>query len=512
MMKYLAGIDIGTTGAKAAIFNLEGKMISSGYNEYTCFYPKPNWVEQDPKMIIEKAMNSIKEAILKSNINSKDIVSVSLSTQRSCTIFIDEKGKPLRPMISWQDNRASEEVNEIASKIDSKEYYDITGLPNNTTWLLSKILWIRKNEPDIWKKVRKVIQLQDYALKAFGAEEYYNDIPDAALSGFYDGNKFDWCDKLLKLFDIDKALLPKPIAPGKKIGVISKTVSEKTGFAEYTSLCIGAGDQNSAAVGAGVVHEGYLSVSIGTAANVIAYLAKPYRDPNCKNMVTTHAIFGKWQLEGYQAGAASIYRWFRDEIATLQKAYALETNKDAYEIINELVQKAPVGAKGLLLLPFFASATSPRWNPFARGIIMGLTLAHNKECLARAFMEGITLGIKDMIVCILSSGINIDNIRILGGPTKSALWNQMQADIYCKPVETLKVTDAALLGAAILAGVGAEIFNDIQEGVKKMVKIDKKYEPIKKNVKIYNDLYNLYCEVYESLEEKDIFKKIARLQ
>lgn len=508
----LAGIDIGTTGAKAAIINLSGKIISKGYVEYKCDYPKPNWVEQDVEMLMESAMKSVKIAISDKKIKPEDIAAVSLSSQRSCTIFIDKNDLPIRPMISWQDNRACEEVEEIANRIKPDRYYKITGIPNNTTWVLPKILWLRKNEPKNWDRVNKVVQLQDYALKAFGADDYYNDIPDAIMSGFLDGRIFKWSDEILDLFNIDKSILPIPGKPGDHAGTITGHVAKKTGLKSGTPLIVGAGDQNSAAVGAGIVKNGYLSISIGTAANAIAYLEKLYRDPFGKNMITTHAIYGKWQLEGYQAGAASIYRWFRDEIATLEKFNAENLKVDPYKIINEMVENTPVGSRGLLLLPFFASATAPRWNPYARGVLLGLTFAHDKGCLARSFMEGITLGVKDMVKTMLDSGIKINNIRILGGPTKSNLWNQMQADIYEKPVETLRVKDAAVLGAAIFAGVGVGLFKNIKEASQAMVNIDQKYEPNKDNLIRYRKLYDLYCETYDSLYNKKIFKKIAKLQ
>ena len=512
MADYLAGIDIGTTGAKAAIIDTEGNILSSGYVEYKCDFPRPNWVEQDVDMLIESAIKSLNIAVSTGDIKSGNIAAVSLSSQRSCTIFIDKDGTPIRPMISWQDNRAVKEVEEIACAIKPEKYYEITGIPNNTTWVLGKIIWMRKNEPENWKKTVKVVQLQDYALKAFGADYYYSDIPGAIMSGFLDGKNFIWSPEILDLFDIDYALLPALKNPGEYAGKINARVATETGIKAGTPLIVGAGDQNSAAVGAGIVKEGFLSVSIGTAANIIAYLDHPYRDPLCKNMVTTHAIEGKWQLEGFQAGAASIYRWFRDEIASLEKINTKKLKVDPYELINNMVQKTPLGSKGLLLLPFFASATAPRWNPYARGALFGLTFAHDQGCLARAFMEGITIGIKDVLETMLDSGIKINNIRILGGPTKSNQWNQMQADIYKKPVETLKVKDAAILGAAIFGGVGVGLFKNIKEGSEIMVNVDKKYEPVLENSEKYRKIYNLYCEIYENLDSGNIFKKIAGLQ
>jgi len=508
----LAGIDVGTTGAKTGIFDLDGKLISSGYVEYTCTYPKPNWVEQDAKELAEAALESAVQAISKSGIDPKNIASVSASTQRTCSIFIDKDGNPLRPMISWQDNRTVKEVEEIDSKISPQDYYALTGLPSNTTWILSKILWIQKNEPEKWKKVYKVIQLQDFILKELGTNEYFVDISDAGLFGIWDTDNLKWSEKLLNMFNIDKSILPIPKPSGELVGNISPDTAKRTGFAEGTPICVGAGDQNSAVIGAGIVYNGYLSVSLGTGGIAIAYLDDKFRDPNEKSMVTNHAIYGKWQLEGYQAGAAGVYRWFRDEIAGLEKIEAKNSGKDVYEIINKLIEKTPVGAKGLIFLPYLASATAPRWNSNARGTLVGLTFAHDRGCLARAFIEGITLELKDIVKSMLGSGIDIKNIHIMGGPTKSPLWNQMQSDMYERTVKTLKVTDAAVLGAAILGGVGVGIFDDIRDGVKRMVKVSKEYNPIKENVEIYDELYDAYCRIYEGLESKDAYKKIAKIQ
>ena len=373
-------------------------------------------------------------------------------------------------------------------------------------------MWLQKNEPKVWESVSKVIQLQDYILKVLGAEDYFVDISDAGLFGIWETDNLRWSEKLLRLFSIDKKILPIPKPSGEIVGKISKKASEKTSFLEGTPICVGAGDQNSAVIGAGIVYDGYLSVSLGTGGIAIAYLDNKFRDPNEKSMVTNHAIYGKWQLEGYQAGAAGVFRWFRDEIASLEKSYAEKSGKDVYKILDEMIKKTPVGAKGLVFLPYLASATAPRWNSNARGTLVGLTFAHDKSCLARAFIEGITLELKDIVSSMLNSGIDIKNIHIMGGPTKSELWNQLQSDMYNQVVKTLKVTDAAVLGAAILGGVGVGIFKDIRDGVSKMVKIDKEYEPIKKNVEIYNELYDIYCQIYEGLEEKGAYKSLAKIQ
>ena len=510
--KLLAGIDIGTTGAKAAIFDLKGNILGSGYREYQCTYPKPNWIEQDPDFLVSEAMNASKDAIYKSGINPNEIVSLGFSTQRSCANFIGKSGLLLRPMISWQDSRCSEEVLEIAEKILPEEYYRITGFPNNTTWLLPEILWVRKNEPAIWDKTYKIIQLQDFTLRAFGVEGYVNDISDAGFSGMWDTNKLQWSEKILKIFDIDKELLPTPAKSGTMVGNISRSAAEKSGFMEGMPICVGAGDQNSASTGAGVVYEGIASVSMGTAGNANAFIENAFRDPAGKSMVVNHSIYGKWQVEGHQAGAAGVFRWFRDEITALEKYKASELKSNVYELIDKKINDIPPGAKGLVFLPYLASATAPRWNVNARGVLAGLSFSHDKWCIGRAFIEGITMEMRDILTSMINSGIKIEHIRIMGGATNSDLWNQVQSDIYNLEVSTLKVKDAAVLGASIMGGVGIGIFKDIREGVAQMVKTDKKYTPDCKAVKIYNEIYSIYCKIYENFTENKVFSDIAKLQ
>jgi xylulokinase len=510
--KYIAGIDIGTTGSKAGIFDLTGNMLSSGYREYSCSYPKPNWIEQDPSFLVSQAMEASKDAIRKSGINPVDIVSLGFSTQRSCAIFLDKDCNLLRPMISWQDSRCHEEIHDILLKISAEEFYDITGFPINTTWVLPKMLWVRKNEPWIWEKTSKIIQLQDFTLKAFGAQNYMVDVPDAGFYGLWDTNKYEWSSKILDILEIDKNLLPEPMPSGTKAGVISKQVSEKSGFAEGTPICVGAGDQNSAAVGAGIVYDGFASVSMGTAGNANVYLDSEFRDPSGKSMVVNHAIYGKWEIEGHQAGAAGVFRWFRDEIGTLEKFQAEKNNQNVYKILDELIIKTPAGAQGLVFLPYLASATAPRWNPDARGILAGLAFSHDRGCLARTFLEGITLEMKDILTSMITSGVIISRVRLTGGASKSSVWNQIQSDTYNLAVETLKVTDTAVVGSAIMGGVGVGVFKDIRDGVEQMVRVDQKYEPNPRNAEIYAELYSIYCSIYEGLEEKKVFTRLSKLQ
>lgn len=509
---YLAGIDIGTSGAKAIVFDQEGSPLASAYHEYGSTYPRPNWVEQDADQIVESAMTSMREAVVRSGAAPERIVSISLSAQRCCGIFLDENGRLIRPMISWQDNRPVEEIAEIARTVPEGEYYRKTGFPNSTTWLLGKMLWVRKHEPETWKRTARIVQMHDYFLRALGAEEYFVDFNDAGFFGFFDSRACDWDPDLLSAFDIPRDVLPIPRASGSSAGVVSTRGAERSGLAAGTRIAIGAGDQCAGSLGAGVVRRGTLSISMGTAGAVTALLDSPYRDPNGRIMITNHSERGKWLLEGYQAAAASVFRWFKEEIAGVETAEAARLGRDPYDLIGERAAGAPPGAKGLVFLPYLAAAGTPRYNPDARGVLCGLTFAHDRACLARAFMEGITLDMRDMIEAIKAAGAGVETVRLLGGPTKSAFWNQMQSDIYGATVQTLKIGDATVLGAAILGGLGAGVFSSVDEGTREMVRVDRTYEPDAGRSSYYRELYDVWRSAYEGLAGAGAFGKIAEIQ
>lgn len=509
--KYLVGIDVGTTGTKTIIFNLDGQIVGNGYKEYSCYYPKHNWVEQDVNMLINAVFETNKMALADSGIDPSDVLSIAASSQRGCCVFVDYNDRPLK-MISWQDNRTSDEVAEIDEKLGSETYYKITGMPNTPTWLLPKILYMRGRESEIFEKTKKHVQLQDVILKALGTEKYYTDESGIALSGIWDTDNYCWSEKIINTFKIDKEKLATVLPAGTQVGGVSKEAAGKSGFLEGTPICVGMGDQNSAAVGAGVVYPGMLSVSLGTGGMAVAFLEKQYRDPKCKTIICNHALHGYWQFEGLQNGAAGVFRWFRDEIAALEKYQSEKDGSDVYTRLNEMIEKVPPGSSGLLCMPYFAAAATPRWDLDARGMFVGLTFSHTRAHLARSCMEGIALEQKDIIQSIKENGIKVDKVRIIGGATNSNIWNQIQADAYNMPTETLKVKDAGCLGAAMCGAVGIGLYKNLREATDDLVKLDKRYEPIPENVHVYEELFSIYCDIYDSLDTNGVYKRLSDMQ
>lgn len=507
--RLLAGIDVGTTGVKTILFEENGAVFSSAYHEYGCIYPRPGWVEQDPQMLLEAIFSTCRRAMEPAAAANAQIAGVSVSAQRSCTLLLDDGGRALK-LISWLDNRAVDQAEQIDRAFGAERFYQITGLPLCATWILPKLLHTRENDPDLWAKTRKVCQLHDYVLRALGADGLYGNEAEAGFWGLWDNRKLCFSDELLGAFDLDRTLLPAIRRTGEVVGAVSAAVSEQTGLPAGTPLCVGVGDQNSAALGAGVVEPGAVSISLGTGGLATIVLDGCYRDPLCRSMVTSHAIHGLWTFEGLQNAAAGAFRWFRDEIAALEKEQAGHPGA-AYDTLNEMIARTPVGAHGLVMLPYFAGSAAPRWNSLARGGFVGLTLAHTRSDMARACVEGITLEQKDILHSMQQAGRSFSYVRIVGGATKSEVWNQIQADVYGLPCETLAVSDAAALGAAISAGYGVGCFASLQEGARQMVRVLRRYEPDPQRTRQYEALYDIYRELYEALATTDVFRKLAEV-
>lgn len=502
-------IDVGTTGIKAAILDFQGNPISFEYTEISCFYPAPNMVEQDANLIKSVTLSTIKNLLDNDEVDATRIASVSVSAQRCSVIFLGDNREP-NLMISWQDNRSSKEVSEISEKITKREYYYSTGLPLCETWILPKLLWVKNNLPEIYKKTSKIVQVHDFILEALGADDYYSDYSDCAFYGFWDTDKTKWNSNYLESFKIDKRRLSTPMPSGTLIGKVTESVSRKTGIVQGTPLCIGVGDDNAACAGTGIIDEEYVCSIIGTAGGMKAFSSVPVRD-NKLCCLITNSVSGGWQIEGHSNAAASGYRWFRDEFAVSESLCAKSSEKNVYDVLNEKISKVPVGSRGLLTMPYFAAASSPYFNVNARGCIIGLSLFHNHIDIARSFMEGITLENKDILNSMESMGVNPSVIRATGGATNSDVWTQIQADIFGLPVERLVISDAALLGAAMCAGVGVGVYSSFEVAANSIIKVKDRTEPIAENVHFYSRLYQTYVKTYKSLSE-NIFDELSELQ
>ncbi|MBO1701377.1 FGGY-family carbohydrate kinase [Eubacterium callanderi] len=511
MKNYISGIDIGTTGVKVIIFDMEGATVGSAYREYPCTFPQSGWVEQDGEMTWQQTCEATREAIAKAGVDPAEIHAIGLSTQRCTFTPVDEAGMPLRSAISWQDSRSFEECEEIGRLVGAERYYEITGLPVGTTWSVSKIMWIKKHQPEIYEKTYKFAMDQERILNKLGAEGYFEDWSNGSLQGLMDIKAFEWSDELIDALELDKSKLPDLVPSGKVVGKISRESSTLTGFAEGTLLVSGGGDQQCAGIGAGAVKKGTIEVTIGTAGVTLAYMDEPIYDGSMRLPCSAHTVAGKWETEGLQNAAGSSLKWYRNEFAVpeIEKAKALGV--DPYDLINEQVEAIAPGSDGLICIPYFASSAAPNWDPFARGTFIGLTLGHSRQAMARAIMEGVTYETREIIDQMITNGVEVNAIVLSGGAAKSDVWNHIQADIYGKTCSILAVEEATALGAAVLAALGAELYANVSEAVAHMVKIVAVCEPDMQRHALYNEYFEIYKDAYQALRKADVYERLVKL-
>lgn len=511
MPAILAGVDVGTTSARCALFDFSGKLLCVAAREYGAEYVRPGWVDQDAALLIERTFEACREAVAASGVSASDIASIGFSSQRSVTCPIDADGRLVRPMISWQDARTAREVEQIAQRISGERYSEITGLPLGTTWILTKLLWMRNNEPDLYRKTVRFVQNQDLILKAFGADAFLTDRCGMGFYGLWDVRNGCWSEELLSLFELEAGQFGEPCPPGTQVGTVPQAVARKSGFAPGTPICVGAGDQNCAVVGMGAVRPGIATVTLGTAGLAILTTDRPVGSVGGM-MVTHHALPNHWEVEGLSNAAAASLRWYRDTVGWTEKAAAELDGDSAYCKLDRLAAEALPGSKGLLFMPYLSSAASPRWNPDARASFLGLSFAHGRAELTRAVMEGVVLEVRDMMECWMREGLQVDALRLAGGATRSDQWNRIQANVYGRPVQVM-ADETTVLGAALLGGVGAGVFGSIAEGVEQMVHAGKEIEPDMNLHSLYNDLYDAYAAAYHALAAPDgTYAKLARLQ
>lgn len=513
--KYLLGLDNGTTGVKCKIYDLKGNIMGEGYREYQCVYPKPGWTEQDIHMLMEANYEALADVLKKSGVNPNDVAGLGLSTQRALHFYIDKKGKILRNGlgISWQDGRHTKQLDWMRNSLPEKRYFEITGLPVGQIWSAGKIKWVMENEPEVFAEADKVLLTQEYFLHELGAKDgWYEDWSNGSLYGLMDIRNMEWSEELCKDWGMPMDKLPKLVGSGWKVGTIDQYAHERTGLAIGMPICTGGGDQQCAAIGAGVIDEGLCEVTFGTAGVSVAHLNSPKYDPNMAVSLSAHSFPDKtWEAEGIQAAAGGCYRWFRDNVGHLLNYERGFTGIDPYIIMNDHASKVPQGARGVFFHPYLSGSVAPHYDNLARAGFFGVSFKTDFGCLARAVMEGVTFEARD-IVEAFQRFVPQREIMMSGGATKSPLWCQIQADIYGAPTTFLQEGECTVIGAAILGGVGSGVFKTVKEGCEAMLHKVRTFEPDPESHKTYNEMYALWQESYKALADSGFYKSLNKFQ
>jgi xylulokinase len=506
MPTYLLGIDVSTTATKALLIDEQGAVVAVAATEYPFETPQLLWSEQDAALFWNGAVQSVRQVISRSGVNPADIAAVGLTGQMHGLTLLDAHGEVLRPCILWNDQRTARQCAEITDRVGRERVLQLTGNPVLTGFTAPKILWVRQNEPDVYRRVAHILLPKDYArFKLTG--EFLSDVSDSSGTSLFDVGKRNWSDEMLAALDLPRAWLPDVTESPVVSARINAEAARATGLLEGTPVVGGGGDQAAQAVGTGIVHEGIVAATVGTSGVVFAQSDSYRVEPQGRLHAFCHAVPGKWHLMGVMLSAAGSFRWYRDALGDQEKHIAAQTGQDVYDILTAQAAQAPAGCEGLLFLPYLTGERTPYPDPNARGVFFGLTVRHRKPHLTRAVLEGVSYGLCDSLGLVRALGVPIAQVRASGGGARSALWRQILADTFDAEIVTVNVTEGAAYGAALLAGVGAGVYRDV-EAACQVVKITGSTQPGADRV-VYADYYPRYRALYSALKPE--FDAMAQL-
>ncbi len=497
-MRYLLGIDLGTSGTKTVLFDELGKKICGHTVEYNLIQPKNGWAEQDPLDWWNATITTIKYVIQNSGVNPKDIKGLGISGQMHGLVMVDKNGTVLRNSIIWCDGRTTVECKEITELVGANRLIELTANPALTGFTAGKILWVRKHEPEVYAQCHQILLPKDYVryrlTGLFGAEA-----SDASGTNLYDIKTRNWSTEILEKLSIDPSLLPPCKESVDLAGRISEEASQLTGLTTETLVCYGAGDNASAAIGTGVVSSGKAFTTIGTSGVIFAHADEATIDANGRVHTFCSAVPNKYTVMSCTLSAGLSLKWFRDNFCTSEKELATLLSLDSYDFINQGIANLPIGSEKLLFLPYLMGERSPILNEKARGVYFGLSAIHNKYHMVRAIMEGVMYAQKHCLDVIHEMGVFPNEMYACGGGAKSGIWRQMMADIYQADVLTTENEEGPALGVAILASVTCGIYETIEEACGQLVKTKETTIPSIEHHLEYMKYYEVYKDLSKTL-------------
>jgi xylulokinase len=454
----LVGVDVGTTGVKAVALSRDGEVLGVAEEEYPLSLPQPGWAEQDPEdwwRATERALAAL----------GVERASLGLTGQMHGLVLLDAADRVLRPAILWNDQRTAAEVEEIEQALGRERLLELTGNRALTGFTAPKLLWVRKQEPEVWTQARRVLLPKDYVRFRLTGERVI-DAAEASGTLLFDVGGRRWSEEVCDGLGVPLEWLP-PVRESSDVG--------------------GAGDQQAGAVGVGAVRPGVLSVALGTSGVVLAPLERYRPEPEGRLHVFCHALPATWEAMGVMLSAAGSLRWLRDVVGG-----------DYVRLTAEAEEWGP-GVEGLTFLPYLQGERTPHADPFARGAFAGLSLSHDRGALARAVLEGVAYGLRDSLELLRALGVRAETARVSGGGARSDLWLRIVASVLGIPIERTAVEEGAAYGAALLGAVAAGEFGDVEEAVGACVRVRQTVEPEPAWQAAYEELYPRFRELYPAL-------------
>ena len=495
--RYYLGMDIGTTGCKSVVFDETGEVLGDAYREYPIVCRLPLQAEQDAQQVFALLIETLEGAAASSGV--RRIEGMSLSVQGDATMPVDRSYQPLHPVILGMDYRPEEQCSNYAKKYDAQKLYQRTGQPLHPINMLSKIMWLKENRPEIFARAWKFITYEEFLLYQLGGEPLL-DTTMASRSMGFDLASGTWSEELLQTMGISASQLSEVCASGAAVGRLKKSLAERIGIENCPLLFAGGHDQPIGAIGAGVVEEGMALDSAGTAE----VLSVTYYGPRISSQMQGsfyatyyHAVSPLYFSFAHMQVGGILQRWYRDNLGAQELHEAAERGLDFY---TYALSKCADSPSSVLVLPHFNGSGTPLCDMRSMGAFAGMTLATTRHDILKGILDSLCFELRTNIDALHRAGIRIDCLRAVGGGARSSLWLQTKADVLGIPVQTIRCREAGCLGAAILAAVGCGSYASIPEACASMTHTERVFYPRSESAARYDAQYQIYRDLYEALK------------
>jgi xylulokinase len=489
-MKYVIGIDLGTSAVKILLVNQKGEVCLEVSKSYPLIIEKSGYSEQNPEEWVGKTRAGLAELVQQFDGDVNDIEGISFSGQMHGLVLLDENHHVLRNAILWNDTRTTKQCQEIYDVVGKKILLEITKNPALEGFTLPKILWVKENEPEVFERASVFLLPKDY-LRYRLTGNIHMDYSDAAGTLLLNIAKREWSSEILERFGLSPEFCPPLVESHEFVGTVTAEFAQETGLKEAAKVFAGGADNACGAIGSGILAEGKTLASIGTSGVVLSYEERNDLDFEGKVHYFNHGEENAYYTMGVTLAAGYSLSWFKDTFA----------KEEAFDQFLAGVDEVPAGSNGLLFTPYLVGERTPHADSVIRGSCIGMDAAHERKHFARAVLEGITFSLNESIEIFRSSGKTIDSVISIGGGAKNETWLQMQADIFNAKIEKLTSEQGPGKGAAMLAAYGCGWYPSLKECAEVFIQTAKTYYPIEENVQAYKKLFTIYQQVYKQTKE-----------
>ena len=488
---WFLGMDVGTGGTRAVVVDAAGKLMGSASCDHAPFRAEhPGWAEQDPEDWWRAAQGAIRGALAATPEPREPVAAIALTGQMHGAVMLDENGAVLRPALIWCDTRTQPECDRLTEMIGYEKLIELTCNPALPNFTLTKLLWVKAHQPEIFAKIRHVMCPKDYVRYRLTGE-FAIDVQEASGTLLLDVTHRRWSREVAEAAGVDMRWLPAVYESPEICARISATAAGLTGLKAGTPVAAGAGDQGAGAVGMGILQPGSVSATIGTSGVVFAATAEPTKDPRGRLHTFCHAVPGLWHVMGVTQSAGLSLNWLRNTFFAGQ----------SYDAINQSAENIPAGSEGLEWAPYLLGERTPHLDPLVRAAFAGIEVRHTAAHFARAVLEGVAYSLNDTFTLFAELGIPVTAIRLGGGGARGALWRRIQAGIYGQAVEVLTAEEGGAFGCALLAGVGAGHWKNLDEACGQAIAVAERIEPNDSDLAAYNTGYARWRKLYPALRE-----------